>query len=412
LLEPQSTALFLVFMLVFVGFAWWMVVAKQVVFRVLAACLAFVPAMMFGVAAVNKYYDYYQTWGSAIADFTGSSGNEAPSIDSTDNMTSQKFSKILGGEINQADAAQQGVTVPVAIPGPLSHITRNVFIYLPPQYFQKSYADYRFPVIELYPGYPGEPTDWINMMGVNTNLDTLVSDGLAKPAVLVMPDIEGEMHRSLECLNIPNSIQDATYLAQDVPDFVSKYLRVQPPGQAWGEAGYSEGGYCTANLALRYPDNYGYAGVLSGYFTPDEVLVGKTYTWPFGNSTTLNDENSPLDEVALMPASQPIPQFWLGAGQADSQDVQAAQAFQHVLLSRQPKVQLMLWPHGGHSGNTWRGLLIPMLEWMTRNLAQAAAHPGDHGHSGHYKSSISSVTNCPTCLDGKGTARTGGTHPN
>jgi enterochelin esterase-like enzyme len=406
LLEPQSTALFLVFMLAFVGFAWWMVVAKHVVFRVLAACLAFVPAMMFGVAAVNKYYDYYQTWGAAIADFTGSSGNQAPSIDATGNITRQRFSKILGQEVTATDS-QTGMTVPVTIPGPLSHITRVVWIFLPPQYFQKSYANYRFPVIELYPGYPGEPTDWINMMGVTSNLDTLVNDGLAKPVVLVMPDTEGQMHRSLECLNLPGSIQDATYLAEDVPDFVSKYLRVQPPGQAWGEAGYSEGGYCAANLALQYPQNYGYAGVLSGYFTPAEVLVGKTYTWPFGNNGPLIQQNSPVDEVALIPSWKPIPQFWLGAGQADGLDVQAAREFQQVLLTRQPKVQLTLWAHGGHTGNTWRGLLIPMLKWMTHNLARAAH--GDQGRGGHHPGI---VTPCPTCLDGHGTAHPGGAHTN
>lgn len=69
MLQRQRTALFLLLMLAFVGFVWWMAVAKQLALRVLAACLAFVPAMMFGVAAVNKYYDYYQSWGAVIADF-------------------------------------------------------------------------------------------------------------------------------------------------------------------------------------------------------------------------------------------------------------------------------------------------------------------------------------------------------
>jgi enterochelin esterase-like enzyme len=401
-LEPQSTALFLVCMLAFAGFAWWMVVAKQVVFRVLAACLAFVPAMMFGVAAVNKYYDYYQTWGAAIADFTGQSGGQAPSIDSTDTMTSQKFSKILRGEINKTEAEQQGVVVPVTVPGPLSHITRSVLIFLPPQYFQASYADYRFPVIELYPGYPGYPEDWINMMGVNSNLDAIVSDGLAKPAVLVMPDIEGTRHRSLECLNLPGSFQDATYLARDVPDFVARTLRVQPPGRAWGEAGYSEGGFCAANLALQYPQDYGYAGVLSGYFIPGQVLAGQTYTWPFAGDRALKEANTPLDEVALIPSSTRIPLFWLGAGGSDAQDAAAAQAFRQVLLPRQPNVQLRLWPHGGHTGNTWRGLLDPMLEWMTNGLAKAAETSSQHGHGQRLPGLL---VPCPTCLDGNGATR-------
>jgi len=70
--EPQSTLFFLLLLAVFGALVWWLVVAKQLVFRVLAACLAFVPAMMFGVAAVNKYYDYYQNWNAAFSDLSGS----------------------------------------------------------------------------------------------------------------------------------------------------------------------------------------------------------------------------------------------------------------------------------------------------------------------------------------------------
>jgi len=55
---PQSTVFFLMMAAAFAGLMWWLAVARQLVFRVLAACLAFIPAMLFGVAAVNKYYDY------------------------------------------------------------------------------------------------------------------------------------------------------------------------------------------------------------------------------------------------------------------------------------------------------------------------------------------------------------------
>jgi hypothetical protein len=53
-LEPQSTAFFLLLIVIFGALMWWLVAAKQVVLRALAACLAFVPAMLFGVAAVKR----------------------------------------------------------------------------------------------------------------------------------------------------------------------------------------------------------------------------------------------------------------------------------------------------------------------------------------------------------------------
>jgi enterochelin esterase-like enzyme len=365
-----------------------MAVAKQVAVRVLAACLAFVPAMMFGVAAVNKYYGYYQSWGAVIADFSGQGANTSPLLRSVNNVTSQRFSTILGGLVTTSVARQQGYTVRLTVAGQQSHLRRTVYIYLPPQYFQKSYAHYRFPVLELFPGFPGSPQDWINVLGVTSSLDRLVRNHQAKPVVLVMPDTNGNRHFMMQCLNLPNGPQNSTFLAVDVPAYVSRTLRVQPPGAAWGAAGYSEGGYCTANLGLRYGKTYGYAGVLSGYFSPLPNLVGRPsrYVSPFGHDTALRNANTPMAVLPLLSPAAVIPQFWIGVGASDGSDITVARAFQQLLLPRQPKVQLVLAPGGGHTMYTWRGLLAPMLEWITPRLTAAAQNPagapGVHQGSG------------------------------
>ena len=72
MLEPQSTVFLVLLVVVFAALMWWLIVSRRMVLRIIAACLAFIPAMAFGVAGVNKYYDYYQTWGAAIADVTAS----------------------------------------------------------------------------------------------------------------------------------------------------------------------------------------------------------------------------------------------------------------------------------------------------------------------------------------------------
>jgi hypothetical protein len=68
MLEPQSPALFILLIAMFGVLIWRTLVTRRVAFRVLAAGLAFVPAMVFGVLAVNRYYGYYQTWGAIAAD--------------------------------------------------------------------------------------------------------------------------------------------------------------------------------------------------------------------------------------------------------------------------------------------------------------------------------------------------------
>jgi enterochelin esterase-like enzyme len=367
--EPQSTTFFLLLIVVFGGLLWWLAVAKQTVFRILAACLAFIPAMAFGVAAVNKYYDYYQNWNAAISDLTGQSA-QTTQLPSTDAGAGVKFNKLLGNSVDTAVAATDGLTVRLSVPGKASHITRTVYVYLPPQYFQRSFRDYRFPAVELIHGFPGTPLDWITVVGVTSTLQDLISSGLAKPVVLVMPDANGGRAVSLQCLNQVRGPQDATYLAQDLPDYIAQVLRVQPPGLAWGIAGYSEGGFCAANLGLKYGRQFGFSGVLSGYFAPLDNQLGHKLVDPFGGSARLRRANTPDDLVESLPGGVRIAQFWLGAGSSDHADLKSAQFFQQLLQIRQPRVMLKVVPGGGHTMITWRALIPPMLEWMTPQLAR------------------------------------------
>ena len=336
---PQSTLFFLMMAAAFAGLIWWLAVARQLVFRVFAACLAFVPAMLFGVAAVNKYYDYYQTWGALYSDLSGQTT-------SIPHLTAASVGKGTGGSLKtliagSGDAqidAEYGVIFSTTITGRRSHISRQVLVYLPPQYFSKTYANYRFPVIELLHGSPGDPSAWVNVMNVVPIYLNAMASGKARPAVL------------------------------------SQILRVQPPGPAWGIAGYSEGGFCAANLGLRYGRYFGYAGVLSGYFRPLDNQLGHPPrpVSPFGGNARLRRQNTPDDLVRSLPAGAPVAQFWLGAGAGVAQDVGDARVFDQLLQIRQPRVTLRLVPGGGHSMFTWRSLAPPMLEWMTPRLTAEA----------------------------------------
>jgi len=376
LLEPQSTALFILLMVVFCALLVCVAIAKQPAVRVLAASVAFVPAMLFGVVAVNKYYDYYQTWGSVAADLSAQGISSVPEIPAS--ASGQQLAAILGKVTGSKTAANEGETVRLTVAGQLSHITRTVLVYLPPQYFQPRYAHSRFPAIELITGYPGQPQDWINVVGVTQTYLTLLHDGVVKPAVLVMPDANGGPRISLQCLNVHDGPQDATFMGVDVQNALAHALRVVPSGRAWGIAGYSEGGYCAANLALIYPDRYGYSGVLSGYFAPlplDHLGNPLHKVNPFGKNKLARQQNTPTGRLRTLPLNVHLPQFWLGAGSSFHADVSAARGFQQLLLTRQPNIILDVEPGGSHNMATWRALVPPLLEWMTPQLVQAQLHP-------------------------------------
>jgi enterochelin esterase-like enzyme len=379
MLEPQSTALFVLLIVVFGALMWWMVRTGWVLVRVLAACLAFTVAMAFGVMAVNRYYGYYETWGAVAGDLTNQGIDSAIQVPGSGLPHRSQLDARHSAEIFGGLAKRQGYTLRLAVAGRRSHLTRVVYVYLPPQYFQSAYRGYRFPVIELIHGQPGEPQDWINVVGVTVTLDKLLNDRLARPVVLVMPDANGGEDISLQCLNQVGGPQDLTYLAQDLPEQIARIFRVQPPGRGWGVAGYSEGGFCAANIALRFRHGYGFAGLLSGYFKPFDNQFANPIRAvnPFGGNRRLARENTPLDEIQELPAGAVIPRFWLGAGSDDRPDVINARYFWQELALRQTDVPLTFTP-GGHNMATWRAEVQRMLKWMTRGLARVARAEAVH----------------------------------
>lgn len=376
MVEPQSDVLFVLLVLIFGGLIFWLVRTRRVVLRVTAACLAFIIAMGFGVLSVNKYFGYYQTWGSAIADLSNQSTVAGPAIPSGSLLVGNRSLAFNQGTVYRNLALQQGYTLSLTLPGKLSHISRTVYVYLPPAYFEQQYAHYRFPVIELIPGQPGEPQDWINVVGIQVTLNYLIRHGYAKPVVLVMPDANGATGISLQCLNQVGGPQDLTYLGEDVPNQISRMLRVQAPGAGWGVAGFSEGGYCAVNMALRFRYRYGFSASMSGYFTPErnKLINPNRLVDPFGGNRKLRAENTPIDEVRALAAGAHTPMFWLGAGTGDPADVSNAEYFAQLLQLHQASVPVDITRGGGHTMGTWHVEVPPMLVWMTKGLAAAVVN--------------------------------------
>ena len=378
MLEPQGTLFLIVLLLAFGGLITWVALAKRAVFRIIAACLAFIPAMVFGIFAVNKYYDYYQTWGALYSDLSGQT-TSIPHLTAAGlgKGTAGSLKSLIGTANDSQIDEQYGLLFSAIIAGRHTRISRTAYVYLPPQYFQKAYANYRFPAIELLHGSPGDPQAWVNVMNVVPIYLNAMASGKAKPAVLVMPNTDGGQQYGLQCLNDPGGVQDMTYVAREVPNWAAANLRVMPPGVAWGVAGYSEGGYCAANIALQNPSLFGYAGSLSGYFSPvasQVPLDGKAGGAPvdvndFAHSKKLLLLNSPDEYITRVPVTVSVPQFFLAAGATDEGDVQAAELFKQELLLRDADVPLVIVPGGGHQATVWRAALTPMFDWMTPQLA-------------------------------------------
>ncbi len=354
---PQSYIVFGLFVAVFAAGIYLQRRSRYLAVRIVAAAMSFVAAAVFGMAAVNRFYDYYQTWGNVVADLTGTQ----PGVTALPNVPPPgKLQQVIGG----ADAAKNGRLISLDLAGKQSQISRTGLIYLPPQYFQRRFAAFRFPVMELLHGSPGRPYDWVGALHVTTALDTLVSQHRASPLVLVIPDVNGGVQLpSSQCLNETSGPKTDTYLSTDVPADVVATFRVQPLGPHWGVAGYSEGGFCAANLALRHPTSYGATASMSGYFQPLPI----NGVDPFAGSAPARLESDPMWLAERHVDGRPLPAFWLMAGESDRADVLDAKTMA-ALLRRFEPVPLVLVPRVEHTFAAWIPAIPKMLAWASPHL--------------------------------------------
>jgi poly(3-hydroxybutyrate) depolymerase len=315
--------------------------------KITCGALSIVVAMTGGVAAVNNYYGYYTSWGQMWADFHGGDTGNLSVISTTSNRTSALGPGRIGW---------------TTLPGKLSGYSRRALVYLPPQYGEAKYARVQFPVVELFHGTPGSPRAWLTVLRVQQVADTLMARHLIGPMVLVMPSINAPGHFE-DCVNGP-SLKDETYLTKDVRTDMLARFRVSNDPYEWGAAGYSSGGYCAANLALRHPSSFGAAAVLNGYFlAADGPAAGA-----LDHSKSLEAANSPLYLAQkLQPGDGPVPAFWVAAGTGDRSDYPAATAFA-AAMNRIEQVPFIKYD-AADSPRAWSAALPGALAWLWQQLA-------------------------------------------
>ena len=345
--EPDS--LFLVILLA-IGAAGLIAVAlryRPLAAKLAAAAMSMVLAMSSGVLLVNNHYGYYQTWSQLGADLTGSYSTFATS-------TASRRATATAGH---------GQLIALELHGARSHIDRRGYVYLPPQYFQEQFAHTSFPVVELLHGSPGAPENWLVQFNIVAELNQLLTAHLIGPMIIVLPSFDDGTHYE-ECVNAPGAL-DETYISDDVPEDVRREFRASTVAAEWGIGGYSSGGYCAANLALRDRTNYGAAGIIDGYFRPIDGLAAAAL---HGDPKAEAANNPLLTAQHLSSATSPLPALWVAAGSGFARDAKGAQQFIAALRGVESVTQISE-PGGGHNFYAIRPLVPRLLAWMWTQIA-------------------------------------------
>ncbi|MDP9117796.1 MAG: esterase family protein [Actinomycetota bacterium] len=275
---------------------------------------------------------------------------------------------LLQPKLADAVAHDRGLIVPIKIAGTASGINGfTALVYLPAQYGQPGYADRTFPVVELIAGSPGTPTTWTQSLHVASVLDTEIAAGRTQPMIVVMPSQDVDGLRDTQCVNVVGGPKVELYLTTDVRATIRSAFRADMAPGAWSLMGYSSGGFCATNIAMRHPDLYRAGVSIAGYSSPaHDHQTGEL----FGHNTALRNENTPLWRAQHLPP--PNVALLLMTSKDDPQTDRDARKL--AAVAREPlAVTLIPLAHGGHNFEVWRADEPVAFAWLSAHLPPALA---------------------------------------
>jgi enterochelin esterase-like enzyme len=322
--------------------------------RLLMIVISQVAAVLAVLVWVNNSYGLYQSW----SDLLGTTGGQVHIA------TGGRLGTTSGGtpdgprrhgHLVEFTNFKPDILTATAT-GPRSHITGDVYVWLPPQYQDPVYRHTTFPVVELLPGYPGSPQAWFGAMAVHKRLARMITAHQVRPMILVAPKMNVLGNVDPGCADIPHGSRTATWLGQDVPNLIKDNFRAATDARHWATMGYSAGAYCAVNLTLHFPRTIHAAVSLSGYNAPISALVNQDQAVARANNPylRLRDAKRQPDVALLMAGSR-----------QDGDTVFAANALL-AALHHHGASRLLTVSHGGHNMRVWRLMLPTALVWISQ----------------------------------------------
>ncbi|WP_236718108.1 esterase family protein [Actinoplanes sp. TFC3] len=312
---------------------------RAVAGRILLAVLAILPLAATSALQANRLTATYESWSALF-------GGSAQAASLTSSLPPASRPRPGGGRL-----------LTVTVPGEASGLSLTMGVYLPATYDTPAGADQRFPVIEALHGYPGSPSTWIRRLNVVRVLDEEIAAQRMAPTVVLFPYQTPRRLLDTECTNLTGGPQSETFVTADVAAYAAEHLRVRTDRESWGLIGYSAGGYCAMNLALRHPERYAAAASLSGDAKPGITIGDKSENTT--NNIGWRLQNLPPPRIALYVS-------WA------ADDSQSRTGSSLVARLARPPIALTTaeLARGGHSHALWRRMEAPAFDWLSAHLAR------------------------------------------
>jgi len=303
---------------------------------------------------INRNGQFYASWGDLFG-----SKNQLAKIAVAPDLLAQ----ISGKDIKQAKTTAGGSLIfREVIKGEQSKISDVVYVVLPPKIAAQMEANPASPsvgsdyqVVELFPGYPGVPQTWIGSMAGITTLENLENSGAVQNTIAIIPAINVSPGVDTECLNFVGGAQVETWLTHDMKAFATKFIGID--NRPWSSFGYSTGGWCAAEVAIRHPDLYNSAVSLAGYFKP-----------LFSAGINKREKNFLQGKYDLIATLKKVPtsvHLMIIASKKDKFTNLAANNFMSAASGLIP-IRYVPIPIGGHNTNVWKPFVSTAFEWINQ----------------------------------------------
>lgn len=246
-------------------------------------------------------------------------------------------------------------------------------VYLPTGY--DANAKLRYPVMYLLHGNAGERNDWPVKGSLLRTVDTLVANGDMPPAIIVMPDAGTTWY-----VDLKEKMETAFF--SDLVPHVEKNYRALTTRDGRVVGGLSMGGYGALRYALKYPEKFQAAALLSpAIYNPEppgdsSARFVKVFAAPGTDGAYSADVwkayNYPSLWESFLQKKTPVPMY-INSGDDDEFMIEseATQLYAQLRKNKQPAELRIV--NGKHEWPVWESTVGDALKYVFRTVRRPQA---------------------------------------
>lgn len=240
--------------------------------------------------------------------------------------------------------------------------------YLPTDYDR---TDKRYPVLYLLHGNAQKAYDWVSSGHIQQTADRLIANGEMPAAIIVMPEAGTSWY-------VDRKERMETAVMQDLLPEIQRRFRTIERREGRIIAGLSMGGFGAARFALKYPDTFAAAGLLSpaiyGDLPPEDSSARRVGV--FGAQEFDPQVWRELNYTALwqgyLDRKIPVPMY-VNSGDDDRFFIEESATELYSLLRRNKQPAELRIVDGGHTWAVWESTIGDAMKYLFRSASHQAA---------------------------------------